>query len=503
MRIYYLLFVFLLIMQHSVSQTVSDISYFLGSELNGSARFNSMAGAFGALGGELSAISMNPAGSSVFLHSETGGTLTYNNKYVEGMYFGNSVGKEDSTLKFDQIGAVFVFNNLDPESSWSRISAGLNSHRISKFDQNSRVYGFNTNGIDKYFLHFADGLAFENLPLYDGENIPEVYRVLGETNGFGAQQAFLGYQAYLINPFNFEDGETKYTSNVEYGSVKHELDILTKGLHRKTALNFSALYKGVLHLGANLNIHKLEYHSDQQFFESEQYSNSPVYNIEFENGLSSYGEGISVQFGAILRLNNLRLGLNYDSPQYLEIYDETQQSLSSFYIDQGSIIKETIDPGILNVYDAYDLKLPSKTTLSAAYIFGTKGLISLDYSTQNAANTVLSRNQGSGYLDDLTASLPNTFGSIQTIKVGAEYRLKDISLRAGLLNRNNAQKSVSSSDQAITFGLGLDFGSNSLSLSFVQFDETKTFQMFSEGLKDPYILSNTITQVSLSYNIKL
>ena len=251
-----------------------------------------MAGAFGALGGELSAISMNPAGSSVFLHSETGGTLTYNNKYVEGMYFGNSVGKEDSTLKFDQIGAVFVFNNLDPESSWSRISAGLNSHRISKFDQNSRVYGFNTNGIDKYFLHFADGLAFENLPLYDGENIPEVYRVLGETNGFGAQQAFLGYQAYLINPFNFEDGETKYTSNVEYGSVKHELDILTKGLHRKTALNFSALYKGVLHLGANLNIHKLEYHSDQQFFESEQYSNSPVYNIEFENGLSSYGEGI-------------------------------------------------------------------------------------------------------------------------------------------------------------------------------------------------------------------
>lgn len=503
MRIIYFLFIFLLITQQSVSQTVNDISYFLGSELNGSARFNSMAGAFGALGGELSAISINPASSSVFLHSETGGTLTYNNNYVEGRYAGNSVGKEDSTLKFDQIGAVFVFNNNDPESVWSRVSAGINSHRISKFDQNARVLGSNTTGIDAYFLYFADGLAFENLPLYDDETIPEVYRILGEDKGFAAQQAFLGYQAYLINPFNFEDGETRYTSNVEYNVVKHELDILTKGLHRKTALNFSGLYKEKLHLGVNLNIHKLEFHSDQQFFESEQFSDSPVYNIEFKNGISSFGEGVSVQFGAILRLSNLRLGLNYDSPQYLEIYDETQQSLSSVYFDQGSIIRETVDPGILNVYDAYQLKLPSKTTFSAAYIFGKKGLISLDYSTQNAANTVLSRTEGSGYLDDLTASLPNTYGSIETIKIGAEYRLKDISLRAGLLNRNNTQKRISSSDQAITFGLGLDFGSNSLSLSFVQFDQSKAFQMFSEGLNDLYTLSNKITQVSLSYNIKL
>ena len=203
MRIIYLLFIFLLITQQSVSQTVNDISYFLGSELNGSARFNSMAGAFGALGGELSAISINPASSSVFLHSETGGTLTYNNNYVEGRYAGNSVGKEDSTLKFDQIGAVFVFNNNDPESVWSRVSAGINSHRISKFDQNARVLGSNTTGIDAYFLYFADGLAFENLPLYDDETIPEVYRILGEDKGFAAQQAFLGYQAYLINPFNF------------------------------------------------------------------------------------------------------------------------------------------------------------------------------------------------------------------------------------------------------------------------------------------------------------
>jgi hypothetical protein len=83
------------------------------------------------------------------------------------------------------------------------------------------------------------------------------------------------------------------------------------------------------------------------------------------------------------------------------------------------------------------------------------------------------------------------------------YRFNDISLRAGILNQNNAHKSVSTSDHAFTFGLGLDFGSNTLSLSFVKLNNTKKFNMFSEGLTDPYTLSNNISQVSLSYNIKL
>ena len=51
--------------------------------MSGSARYISMGGAFGALGGDVSAISDNPAGSSVFLNTEIGGTINYNNfKYM-------------------------------------------------------------------------------------------------------------------------------------------------------------------------------------------------------------------------------------------------------------------------------------------------------------------------------------------------------------------------------------------------------------------------------------
>jgi len=489
--------------QLAVCQEVNEITTVLADELNGSARYNAMAGAFGALGGDLSAVSLNPAGSSVFLHSEFGGTFSYTNQTIQSSYYGSTISKEDHNSKFNQIGAIIVLNNTDTSSPWTRLSFGINGHTVARFDQQATVLGRNSKSIDSYFLYYADGLPFENLPLYENEEIKDVYRFLGEEKGYAAQQAFLGYQSYIINPFSFDDKETEYFSNLEYGQVDHKLDLLSKGVHRKTSLNFSGLYENVLHLGVNLNIHKLEYHSDQSFFESGHYSDSPVYNIGFENKLSSYVEGVSVQLGAIFRLQNLRLGLIYDSPQFLDISEETNQNISSMYVDQGVIFSEKIDPDITNQYEPYRLILPAKTTLSAAYIFGGKGLLSVDYSVQNAANTSLSRERGSGYLDNLTRSLPETFGALQTLKVGGEYRFKDISLRAGVLNRTNPQKKLDVSDQAVTFGVGFDFGTNSLSLSFVQLNKSRNYSLFSEGLNDSYTLANTFSQVSLSYNVKL
>ena len=499
-----LLFLLSISFQLSYAQTVNDLAVFLGSELNGTARYNAMAGAFGALGGDLSGMAINPAGSSVFLYSEFGTTMTYASNETEGTYFGErSLQNAEEHLKLDQLGAVFVLNNTNPEANWTRISFGINRHRVSKFDQKAQIQGTNTNGIDQYFLYYADGLAFKNLPLYEGETIPEVYRILGEENGFAAQQAFLGYQSYILNPFSFEDNETEYYSNLDYNQVDHRLQILTKGFHQKNTLNFSARYKNFLHLGVNINIHKLEYHNNQAFFETGHSLDSPVYDISFGNELSSFGDGFSAQLGGLLKIKQLRLGLTYDSPQYLEIMEETEQEISSFYNDQGTEIKETIRPKIVNTYEPYQLKLPSKTTVSAAYIFGVKGLLSVDYTTQNGANSIFEKSKGSAYLDQLTDTVSAYFGTIQTLRIGGEYRLKDISLRGGIFNRQSIQQRNTSSDLAYTAGIGLDLGSNSLSFSFTQFNESRKFLLFSEGLTDSYTLSNFHKQFSVSYTIKL
>jgi hypothetical protein len=486
-------------MQYSVSQGVNDISQFLSSGLNGSSRYTAMGGAFGALGGDLTAISHNPASSSVFLHSEIGGSFNFNNNSTEGSYFGTSKKDENRFLNLDHFGAVIVFNNNIPESSWTKISFGINLHKIVNFNQNASLSGSNSNGIDLFFLNYADGLQFENLPLYDEETISEAYRALGEEIGYGAQQAFLGYQSYIINPTAFEDGNTTYYSNVDYDKVTHKLDITKSGYHRKTTFNFSALYKDKLHIGINFNNHSLKSYNNNILNEGNHKTNSDTYNIKFNNELTSYGNGFSAQLGAIFKLKSIRLGATYDSPQWLNIYDETQQSVSAYHYEQGLIINERIDPKVLNIYDEYEFQIPSKTTLSFAYIFGSSGIISLDYGQQNAKNTILNRMSGSEYLDELNSK----FISINTLKIGGEYRINDISLRAGFLNRNNALKNNTSKDQAYTFGIGLDFGGSSLNLALVQFKQNKEFELFSKGLTGVYNLSDQITQVSMTYNIKL
>ena len=93
-----------------------------------------------------------------FLNSEFGASINYKNKLTEGTYFGTSTNRENDDLSLDHFGAVFVFNNKNTESPWSRVSVGINLHKIATYDQKAFVNGTNTNGIDQYFEYYADSL---------------------------------------------------------------------------------------------------------------------------------------------------------------------------------------------------------------------------------------------------------------------------------------------------------------------------------------------------------
>ena len=53
-------------MLSSYGQNISDAVRYSTETTLGTARFKSMSGAFGALGGDMSAVSVNPAGSAIF-----------------------------------------------------------------------------------------------------------------------------------------------------------------------------------------------------------------------------------------------------------------------------------------------------------------------------------------------------------------------------------------------------------------------------------------------------
>ena len=103
----------------------------------GTARFRAMGGAFGALGGDLSALSLNPAGSAIFNNNFASISLTNDNKANNTSYFGNTNTRRRNTLDVNQAGIVFVFE--DASKDWNKFSIGLNYENTRNLNNNLKV----------------------------------------------------------------------------------------------------------------------------------------------------------------------------------------------------------------------------------------------------------------------------------------------------------------------------------------------------------------------------
>ena len=95
------------------AQDINDAVRYSNTSIEGSARFRAMNGAFGALGGDLSAVNVNPAGSAVFNNSFASFTLNSNRNTSETNYFGEFNTRKSNTIDLSQVGGVFIFRNYN------------------------------------------------------------------------------------------------------------------------------------------------------------------------------------------------------------------------------------------------------------------------------------------------------------------------------------------------------------------------------------------------------
>ena len=75
MKKYILLLITIITVNIIQAQEIRDALRYSQENLNGTARFRAMSGAFGALGGDLSSINVNPAGAAIFANNQLGFTL--------------------------------------------------------------------------------------------------------------------------------------------------------------------------------------------------------------------------------------------------------------------------------------------------------------------------------------------------------------------------------------------------------------------------------------------
>lgn len=486
------------------AQDISDALRYSNGEIQGTARFRALSGAFNSLGGDISAISLNPAGSAVFTNSYASVSLSSYNNDNETSFFNGRNTASNSDISLQQGGAVFVFKNYKEDSNWKKVTLGIAYDNTKNYNDDWFSSGTNTTSIDRYFLNNAQGLRLDEISALPGENTSDAYAGIGSAFGYVNQQAYLGYDSFILEPATFDDDNTVYTSNIAAGNFNQEYNYAATGYNGKIAFNVGAQYTDNLYLGLNLNSHFLNYERTTFLFEENSNAGSTVTQVGFENNLSTIGRGFSFQLGGIYKISNLRLGFTYDSPTWLSIEEETSQYLETIRTEGGSNVLQVVDPQIINVFPRYRLQAPGKVTASFAYTFGQQGLISFDYSRKDYSNTKF-KPTSDRFFASQNAVISNSLRAAATYRVGGEYKIKDFSLRGGYRFEESPYKNGTTIGDltGYSLGLGYNFGNTRLDLTYDQAQRSSEYQLFNTGLTDATTIDNTNSNITLSLGFRL
>ncbi len=486
------------------AQDINDAMRFSQTDLNGTARFRAMGGAFGAVGGDFSSLNVNPAGSLIFANNQAGFTLANYNTNNDSNYFGKNTTDSNNSFALNQAGAVFVFNNADERSDWKKFAFTLNYENAKNLDNSIFSAGTNTNNsVDKYFLSYANGVALGTLNNY---NFDELY--------YNEQQAYLGYNSYIIDPTANANTNTSYYTNVAPGgNYYQENRIHSTGYNSKVAFNFAAQYTDKWLFGMNLNSHFLDYRQSSGFYESNSNPKFPTGStvdvIRFSNDLYTYGSGFSFQLGTIFKpAKEVRLGLAYESPTWYRLTDELSQRVTTsgygLNSTQNNALYSTVttDPNTTMIFVPYKLQSPGKWTGSFAYIFGKRGLLSLDLTSKNYSTTTYKPKVD---FSSTNTTMANNLTTATEVRIGGEYKIKKISLRGGYRYEQSPYKNGTTIGALTGYsgGLGYNFGSTKLDLAYAYAKRDYEQQFFSQGLTDAARIKSVNNTVSLTLLFEL
>ncbi len=397
----------------SSAQTLSynDIGVLFSTEnINGTARYNGMSGAFGALGGDVSAIDLNPAGLAVFLNSEFGLTFTNNDTKTRTSFYGNNNNSENDYGIISQSGGVFVFD-MHSNTGWRKIALGFNYNITNDFEN----------------FWFAEG-----------------------NSGFAPISDF-----YDNDPVVYVNSDGQYFENI------------TDGRSSKYTFSFAGQYNDNLYVGASINTYDIEYYQRVLVEEYNNDGNGNTFDVSQNQELFTFGEGFSFNLGIISKPNdNVRLGLALQSPIWYNLTEEFTEFEVELYETGIDTFSENSG---LNIFD-YRLRTSGKLTGSFAYIFEEQGLISIDYIYRNYSNSQLSRGDFSSENQSFNSDLKGT----GELRIGTEWRLDNISLRGGYHMEKSPYKNAIDSDDIQGYSLGAGFKFRGGKIDFAYQNSTNT-----------------------------
>lgn len=435
----------------SSAQGATDVFNVSQTELRGTARYMSMAGAFGALGGDMSAINQNPGGIAIYRSSDFSATIDLDAQSAR-------TGSGSSAITTDQV--KVVCNNVGyvgamrfESGALKNINWGFSYNRPVSFNRHYRgKFNSLSTSLTTYIANCtnAEGWKESNLQNYNS-NAPWM--------------SVLGYNTYLINPSGGSSSSFAGLMDSQT-SASGDFEVLERGYVDEFNLTFGGNVSNVLYWGIGFGVTHIDYRATSYYGES--LSEANIYEVvdgeetgETTRGTANYGvatdlhtfgDGYNFKMGIIVKpINELRIGAAFHTPTYYSLTDEYITTASGSFSPTSSdadsyTASSTTNEGYLGE-SWYKIRTPWKYILSAAAVVGGKGIVSFDYERQEYSGIRYLTNDGREDIQT-TEDIKTYYKGSNIFRVGAEYRLtKQFSLRVGYSHQDSPVKSAAYNNQ--------------------------------------------------------
>ena len=399
------------------------------------ARATAMGGAMTALGGDVSSLSINPAGLGMYRQNDI--SLTPAVGIARSSTADVSPYGKNGLTKFSIANFGIVLKAYEGTGNVVAVNFGFGYSRLADFNyRTSYMRGDNASSISGVFARQLTNSGYTSAELSAGQN-PRFSWWDVDPTYWGAT---LGYKCGLVDdPY----GEWQPDMYGAHPSVDQYVTAESRGSIGEYDLSLGMNIANKLYLGFSLGIQNLTQRRDIYYDEEYFYSagNEPAgYMLDGFNYLqsaSASGAGVNLKVGLTYRpVSSLRLGVAFHSPTWYNVDYRYWGSMVSSVFDNASQSYVRPDPDaytdtwIDTGRDSWSFRSPARLMFGASYTLGTKAILSVDYERSwygniHTRHTPVGDGAFNGFFKDY-------FKGSNTIRAGVEVKpLSFMALRAG------------------------------------------------------------------------
>lgn len=478
------------------SQNDLDAMRYSQTFFGGTARSKAMAGSFGALGADGSAMAINPAGIGLYKKGDINIGLGLRFATAKATHNNSTYSTPSTNATFDGLTLVGAWDSkADPKSHHA---LGFSGNQLVNF--NSEVYiegNSNHKSITQDMLDAAKGLSVKNLNgTYEG----------------------LAFSTLALDTF---DGKYYSFVNPKY-DLKQSSKIEKSGRINEWNINYAYGYDDKLYIGAALGISSINFNYQTTYSESDYLDSMRVnmkgstynYGVYYYPGFGGFkdlsyqetyktsGTGVNFKIGAIYRAADfIRLGASFATPTFYNLTDTYIYSMTTNFDEGDSYTNES--PASPGGRFRYQLITPMRLTGSVALLYQKYLAVNIDYDYLNYS--MASLRSSPQVFSGVNNTIKTKYSATSNLRVGAELALRPLYLRAGYAMYGSPFGNTFSGDGVRTFytgGIGYRMNKFYVDLAVTQSVNTESYYMYNPKYVDKSTINNSGTTIGITVGSK-